>query len=67
VKADAIVSPTTSCLAWARGVSAVLDARSGFVLQHEVKKFERVRHGGVVTTVAGDLRARPVFHAVTID
>ena len=49
------------------GVSRALNARSGYVLEAEARKYAHVRHGGVVVTSAGALRARFVFHAVTIE
>jgi O-acetyl-ADP-ribose deacetylase (regulator of RNase III)/tRNA A-37 threonylcarbamoyl transferase component Bud32 len=66
-RADAIVSSDDESLTMGGGVSAALNARSGDVLRHEVKKFGRVRHGGVVVTGAGQLEARFVLHAVTIE
>jgi O-acetyl-ADP-ribose deacetylase (regulator of RNase III) len=65
--ADAIVSSDDESLSMGGGVSAALNMRSGGVLSHEVKKFGRVRHGGVVVTSAGALRARFVLHAVSIE
>ena len=65
--ADAIVSSDDESLSMGGGVSAALNSRSGDALRQEVKKFGRVRHGGVVVTGAGHLQARFVFHAVTIE
>jgi O-acetyl-ADP-ribose deacetylase (regulator of RNase III) len=65
--ADAIISSDDESLSMGGGVSAALNSRSGDVLRHEVKKFGRVRHGGVVVTGAGQLKARFVLHAVSIE
>jgi eukaryotic-like serine/threonine-protein kinase len=65
--ADAIVSSDDESLSMGGGVSAALNARSGDVLRREVKKYGRVRQGGVVITSAGALRARFVLHGVTIE
>jgi O-acetyl-ADP-ribose deacetylase (regulator of RNase III) len=49
------------------GVSAALNGASGFALQEEARRFRPVRHGGVIVTPAGRLRARFVLHGITIE
>jgi eukaryotic-like serine/threonine-protein kinase len=66
-RADAIVSSDDESLSMGGGVSGHLNAASGDVVRSQARMYERVRHGGVVVTGAGDLRAKYVFHAVTID
>lgn len=66
-RADAIVSSDDESLTMGGGVSGHLNVASGDVLRAQARMYERVRHGGVVVTGAGGLKAKYVFHAVTID
>jgi O-acetyl-ADP-ribose deacetylase (regulator of RNase III) len=67
VAADALVSSDDGKLSMRAGVAAALNAASGGVCHAETRKFVPVRQGGVVVTSAGSLRARFVFHAITLD
>jgi len=67
VAADALVSSDDGKLSMRAGVAAALNAASGGVCHAETRKFVPVRQGGVVVTSAGALRARFVFHAITLD
>jgi putative ATPase len=66
-EADAIVSSDDQSLTMGGGVSGALNAASGWVLHQEARIYERVRHGGGVVTGAGQLKAKFVLHAVTLD
>lgn len=70
--ADALVSSddgrlTMGELTKTGGVAGALNRASGGVLREETRKFVPVRHGGVVVSSAGALKARFVFHAITLD
>jgi len=67
VAADALVSSDDGQLTMAGGVAKALNDGSGGVCFTETRKYVPVRHGGVVVTSAGALRARFVFHAITLD
>lgn len=67
MEADCLVSSDDEHLTRSGGVAAALDEASGRVLGAETAKFHLVRQGGVVVTGAGQLKARFVFHAVTLD
>lgn len=67
VAADALVSSDDGKLSMRAGVAAALNTASGGVCFAETRKFVPVRQGGVVVTSAGSLRARFVFHAITLD
>lgn len=67
VAADALVSSDDGRLTMRAGVAAALNAASGGQCFAETRKFVPVRQGGVVVTSAGALRARFVFHAITLD
>lgn len=67
VSADALVSSDDGQLSMRGGVAAALNTGSGGVCGAEARKLVPVRHGGVVVTPAGSLRARFVLHAVTLD
>jgi O-acetyl-ADP-ribose deacetylase (regulator of RNase III) len=65
--ADALVSSDDERLSMSGGVSQALNQASGGLLAAEARRFAQVRHGGVVVTGGGQLQARFVLHAVTID
>jgi eukaryotic-like serine/threonine-protein kinase len=65
--AEALVSSDDGQLTMRSGVAKALNVGSGGACFAETRKFVPVRHGGVVVTGAGSLRARFVFHAVTLD
>lgn len=67
VAADALVSSDDGKLSMRAGVARALDNASGGVCHAETRKFVPVRQGGVVVTSAGALKARFVFHAITLD
>jgi eukaryotic-like serine/threonine-protein kinase len=67
VAADALVSSDDGRLSMRAGVAAALNTGSGGVCHAETRKFVPVRQGGVVVTSAGALKARFVFHAITLD
>jgi O-acetyl-ADP-ribose deacetylase (regulator of RNase III) len=67
VAADALVSSDDGKLSMRAGVARALDNASGGVCHAETRKFVPVRQGGVVVTAAGALKARFVFHAITLD
>ncbi|MEX2178501.1 MAG: serine/threonine-protein kinase [Gemmatimonadaceae bacterium] len=65
--ADALVSSDDDRLSMGGGVSHWLNAHSGWVLGAQAAMYGKIRQGGVVVTGAGNLKARYVLHAVTID
>lgn len=67
LEADALVSSDDGKLTMRGGVARALNEASGGVCFAESRKYVPVRHGGVVVTGAGSLRARFVLHAVTLD
>jgi O-acetyl-ADP-ribose deacetylase (regulator of RNase III) len=67
VAADALVSSDDGKLSMRAGVANALNTASGGVCFAETRKYVPVRQGGVVVTAAGALRARFVFHAITLD
>lgn len=67
VAADALVSSDDGKLTMRAGVAAALNAGSGGVCHAETRKYVPVRQGGVVVSSAGALKARFVFHAITLD
>ena len=66
-KADAIVSAASEKLTMSGGVSKALCDRGGEEIREQAIRFSPVRDGRVVVTSAGALKARFVFHAVTIN
>src|SRR5262249_41189969 len=65
--ADALVSSDDGRLTMRGGVAKALNEASGFACFAETRKYVPVRHGGVVVSSAGRLRARFVLHAITLD
>jgi O-acetyl-ADP-ribose deacetylase (regulator of RNase III) len=67
LSADALVSSDDGRLTMSGGSALALNQGSGGVCYTETRKYVPVRHGGVVVSAAGGLKARFVFHAVTLD
>jgi O-acetyl-ADP-ribose deacetylase (regulator of RNase III) len=67
VEADVLVSSDDNYLSMGGGVSRALLHAAGETLRKEAKKHVPLKIGDVAVTSAGDLAARYVFHAVTID
>jgi serine/threonine protein kinase len=67
LSADALVSSDDGRLTMSGGVAMALNAASGHVCHMETRKYVPVRHGGVVVSSAGALKARFVLHAITLD
>lgn len=66
-RVDAIVSSDDEYLSMGGGVSQAIWAAAGPpLLDEETRKYVPVRPGRVVVTAAGDLKARFVFHGVTL-
>jgi O-acetyl-ADP-ribose deacetylase (regulator of RNase III) len=65
--ADALVSSDDNYLSMGGGVSASLLRRGGEVIQIEARKHVPLKIGDVAVTSAGELPAKYIFHAVTID
>ena len=64
---DAVVSPDNELLSMSGGAAkAIRKAAGADLIRAEAKKYPPVRAGRVVVTSAGGLRARFVFHAVTV-
>jgi len=64
---DAVVSSDDGWLTMSGGVSAALRTAAGPTLHESALKYVPVRVGRAVVTPGGDLPARFVLHAVTID
>ncbi len=65
--ADAIVSSDDNHLSMGGGVSLAILRAGGEVIRKEARKHIPLALGDVAVTSAGDLPAKYVFHAVTID
>src|SRR5260370_37682484 len=65
--ADALVSSDDNYLSMGGGVSASLLRAAGEVIQIEARKHVPLFIGDVAVTSAGNLPAKYIFHAVTID
>jgi eukaryotic-like serine/threonine-protein kinase len=63
---DVIVSSDTADLTMDFGVSLAIRRAGGAVVVQESSRYGPVRPGRVVVTSAGDLKARYVFHGVTV-
>jgi O-acetyl-ADP-ribose deacetylase (regulator of RNase III) len=64
---DAIVSSDDTYLSMGGGVSLAIADKAGDMLRAEARKHVPLSVGDVVATSAGDLKARYVFHAATLD
>lgn len=67
IDADAIVSSDDNHLTMGGGVSRAILLAGGDVIRQEARKHIPLNLGEVAVTSAGDLPAKFVFHAVTID
>lgn len=65
--ADALVSSDDNYLSMGGGVSAALLRAGGEVIRSEARKHIPLKIGDVAVTSAGQLSAKYIFHAVTID
>lgn len=65
-KADAIVSSDNCFLQMSHGVSLAIRRAAGSGVLNEVARYGQVLPGRAVVTSAGALKARFLFHAVTI-
>ena len=65
--ADALVSSDDNYLSMGGGVSAALRRAGGQIIANEARKHVPLGLGDVAVTSAGELAAKYVFHAVTID
>jgi O-acetyl-ADP-ribose deacetylase (regulator of RNase III) len=63
---DAIVSSDDDCLSMGGGVSAAIARAAGETLVAEARQLAPVRPGRAVVTLGGSLRAKFVFHGVTL-
>lgn len=67
LRADAIVSSDDNHLTMGGGVSYAILRVGGQSIQNEARKHIPLQLGDVIVTSAGELAAKYVFHAVTID
>ncbi len=65
--ADALVSSDDNYLSMGGGVSEALLRAGGDVIANEARKHTPLKIGEVAVTSAGNLAAKYIFHAVTID
>ncbi|HJZ48770.1 MAG TPA: macro domain-containing protein [Roseiflexaceae bacterium] len=65
--ADALVSSDDNYLTMSGGVSLSLLLAGGETIQREARKQVPLKAGDVAVTSAGYLKAKFIFHAVTID
>lgn len=65
-RAEVIVSSDDYYLSMGGGVSAAIRRAGGSVIASDASKMAPAKLGGVVVSTAGNLRAKYVFHAVTI-
>jgi O-acetyl-ADP-ribose deacetylase (regulator of RNase III)/tRNA A-37 threonylcarbamoyl transferase component Bud32 len=63
---EAIVSSDDQHLSMSGGVSAWIRRAAGPIMEYEARRYGPVRPGRSVVTSGGELRARYVFHAVTM-
>lgn len=67
IEADAVVSSDDTGLSMGGGVSAALRRAGGEMVRNEASKHPPLQVGDVAVTSAGNLPARYIFHAITID
>ncbi|MBM4032775.1 MAG: macro domain-containing protein [Planctomycetes bacterium] len=67
MEADAIVNAANSDLILGAGVSGAIGRRGGKVIQDECDRIRFVPLGDAVVTAAGELKARYVIHAVSME
>jgi O-acetyl-ADP-ribose deacetylase (regulator of RNase III) len=64
---DAIVSAANSDLILGTGVSGAIGRRGGAVIQQECERIGAIAVGEAVATAGGDLKARYVIHAASME
>lgn len=67
IEADILVSSDDSFLSMSSGVSAAIHRRGGETIQRAARHYKQLQIGEIAITPAGNLSAKYVFHAVTID
>lgn len=67
IDAEALVSSDDNCLTMGGGVSYSILVNAGYSIQEEARKHIPLKVGDVAVTSAGNLPAKYIFHAVTID
>ncbi len=67
VEADAIVNAANTDLILGAGVSGAIGRRGGKVVQDECDRISSAQVGEAVVTAAGDLKAKYVIHAVSME
>ncbi|HEY3750769.1 MAG TPA: macro domain-containing protein [Pseudonocardiaceae bacterium] len=65
--AEALVSSDDNYLTMGGGVSRALSRAGGGAIAKHARKLLPLKHGEVVVTTAGELPAKYIFHATTID
>lgn len=67
LKTEAIVSSDDNYLSMGGGVSMAISEAGGKAIREEARKYVPLKIGDVAVTSAGNLPAKYIFHAVTID
>ena len=67
LEVDAIVNAASTALWMSTGVGGALKRRGGDVIEFSAVRQAPVPLGGAIVTTAGDLAARAVIHAVSLD
>ncbi len=67
IEADALVSSDDNNLTMGGGVSMALARAGGDIIRQETRKHIPLKIGDVAVTSAGNLPAKYIFHAITID
>lgn len=67
VDADALVSSDDNYVTMSDGVARAILQATGEQIRQDVQKHQPIRMGDVVVTSAGQLKARYIFHVITID
>ncbi len=67
INADAIVNPANSYMVMGGGVAGAIKRRGGVIIEREARKHAPVPVGEAVVTTAGNLPAKYVIHAPTME
>lgn len=67
LEVDAIVNPANSYMVMGGGLAGVLKRKGGEIIEHEARKFAPVPVGKAIVTIAGDLKAKYIIHAPTME
>lgn len=67
IEADILVSSDDSFLSMSSGVSAAIRRTGGETIQQAARHYKQLQIGEIAITPAGNLSAKYIFHAVTID